>query len=97
LFVQALTAISHLFSGGLSRMVYEHLSKCFILEDPSLGFLKLFQDAAIVACGDIPRSVALVLGASRLLAMAKNTSGFRPIIIGDMFLQLISRSIVPQL
>jgi hypothetical protein len=37
-----------------------------------------------------------VLGASRLLAIAKNTGGFRPIDVGDMFFRLISRSIVIQ-
>jgi hypothetical protein len=97
LFVQALTIISHLFSSGLSRMVYEHLLRCFILEDPSLRFLKLFQDAATVAHGDIPRSVALVLGVSKLLAMEKNTYGLCPIVIGNVFFQLISHSIVLQL
>jgi hypothetical protein len=34
-------------------MLYEHFSGCFILKDPFLGFSKLFQVDAIVACGDI--------------------------------------------
>jgi hypothetical protein len=38
-----------------------------------------------------------VLRASRLLAMAKDIGGLRHIIIGEMFFQLISRSIVLQL
>jgi len=33
LFAQALATVPHLSSGGLSGMVYEHLSGCFILED----------------------------------------------------------------
>jgi len=45
----------------------------------------------------ISLGMALVLGASRLLVMAKDTSGFRPIIVGQVFLQLISCSIVLQL
>jgi hypothetical protein len=73
-------------------MVYEHLSKCFIPKDPSLGFLELFQ--VIVVCEDIPRSVALVLEVSRLLAMTKDIGGFHPIVVGKMFLQLINHSIV---
>jgi hypothetical protein len=71
IFAQALTAAPHLFSSGLFGMVYEHLSKCFILKDLSLRFLKLFQVVAAIVHGDILRLVALVLGASKLLAMAK--------------------------
>jgi hypothetical protein len=66
-------------------MVYEHLSKCFILEDPSLGFLKLFQVDVIVAHGVILKLMALVHGARRLLAMAKDTGGLHPIAIGKVF------------
>jgi len=72
LFAQALATTPHLFSCGLFEMVYEHLSGCFILKDPSPRFSKLFQPTFIVACGDIPRLVALVLGANRLLAMAND-------------------------
>jgi hypothetical protein len=42
LFAQTLTIAPHLFSGGLSGMVYEHFLGCFILEDPSSRFLELF-------------------------------------------------------
>jgi hypothetical protein len=42
-------------------MVYEHLLGCFILEDPSSWFLKLFLVVVVVvAHGDILRSMALV-------------------------------------
>jgi hypothetical protein len=53
LFTQALAIVPHLFLGGLFGMVYEHLSGCFTLDDPSLGFLKLFQNVNTIACGDI--------------------------------------------
>ncbi len=76
-------------------MVYEHLLGCFIPKDPSLGFLKLFQ--VVIARGDILRSVTLMLGVNILLAMGKNTKSFHPIIVGEMFLQLISCFIVLQL
>jgi hypothetical protein len=73
-------------------MVYEHFS--VILEDPSSGFSKIFQTVVVVAHGDIPRLVALVLGDNILLAMAKDSGGFHPIIMGKMFFQPINRSIV---
>ncbi len=78
-------------------MVYEHLSKCFILEDPFLGFSKLFQIIAIFVHGDIPRSMALMLWANRLLAMAKDIGALCPITTGEVFFQLINRTIVLQL
>jgi len=72
LFVQVLATTLNLFLGGLFGMVYEHLSRCFIPKDPFSGFSKLFQTIVVVACGDIPRSVTLVLGANKLLAMTKH-------------------------
>ncbi len=77
-------------------MVYEHFSKCFILEDPSSGFLKLFQ-VIIITHGDILKSVALMLGTIKLLAMAKDTNGLRFIIVSKLFFRLINHSIVLQL
>jgi hypothetical protein len=67
-----------LFLGELSKIIYEHFSKCFILKDPSSGFSKLFQ-VVIIAYGDILRPAALVLRVNRLLAMTKETSGLCPI------------------
>ncbi len=80
-----------------NSLTYEHLSGCFILEDPSLGFSELFQVAAIAIRGDILRLMALVLGASRLLAIAKDISGLCHIAIGEVFLRFINHSIVLQL
>jgi hypothetical protein len=93
MFAQALATTAHLSSGGLSKMVYEHLSGCFIPKDPSLTFSKLFQ-VVNIAHGDIPKLVALVLGVNRFLAMAKDTSGLCPIVMGEMFLRFINRSII---
>jgi hypothetical protein len=67
-------------------MVYQHFSGCFILKDPFSGFSELFQVVVIVTYGDIPRSMALVLGVNRLLARAKDTSGLHPISMGEVFL-----------
>ncbi len=76
-------------------MVYEYLSRCFILKDPSLKFLKLFQVVTTtIACGDILRSMALMLGVNKLLAMAKDTSGIHPITVSKVFFLFISSSIV---
>jgi hypothetical protein len=43
------------------------------------------------------KAMALVLGANKLLAMAKDIGGLCPIAIGEVFLQLISRSTILQL
>jgi hypothetical protein len=94
LFAQTLAITPHLSSGGLSRMVYEHISKCFIPKDPSSGFLKLFQVVVVITRRDIPKLVALMLGANKLLKMAKDISGFRHIVVGKMFLRLINHSII---
>jgi hypothetical protein len=77
-------------------MVYEYLSGCFIPNDPSSRFLKLFQAVVVVARGDVFRSMAPVLGVNILLAMVKDTGGIYPIAIGKVFLQLINCSIVLQ-
>jgi hypothetical protein len=85
-----------LSSNGFFGIIYEHFSRC-ILEDPSLRFSELFYVATTITYGDIPRSVALVLEASRLLAMAKDIGGLRLITIGEVFLQFISCSTILQL
>ncbi len=54
LFAHVLAVATHLSSSGLFGMVYEHFSRCFISEDPSLRFLKLFQVVSTIARGDIP-------------------------------------------
>ncbi len=64
LFAQTFNHYSHLFLGGLFKMVYEHFSRCFIPKNPSSWFSELFQTIVIVIHGNIPRSVVttLVLG-----------------------------------
>ncbi len=62
LFTQALTTTPHLSLGGLFGMVYEHLSRCFILEDPSLGFLKSLQIIVTIIHRGIPRLVVIMMG-----------------------------------
>ncbi len=69
-----------------SSLTYEHLSGCFILEDPSSGFSKLFQVVIIVVRGAFLKSMALVLGANRLLTIAKDIGGLHPIAVSEVFL-----------
>jgi hypothetical protein len=57
----------------------------FHIRGPLLGFLKLFHVVITVARGDIPKSVALVLEVNKLLTMAKDINGLRPIIVGEVF------------
>jgi hypothetical protein len=66
-------------------MVYEHLLGCLVPKDPFLGSSKLFQVVIFVAHGDIFRLVALVLKASILLIMAKDTIGLCLIVIVEVF------------
>jgi len=39
----------------------------------------------VVVHGDILKSMALMLGANKLLAMAKDIGGLRPIAMGEVF------------
>ena len=50
-----------------------------------------------VARGDIPTSVACLLGSSRLVAVQKPQGGVRPLAIGEGFYRLISRAICMQI
>jgi hypothetical protein len=94
LFAQALASTLHFSLDELSGMVYEHILRCFIVEDPSSRYSKLFQAIVIVVCGDILKLVALMQKASKLLVMVNDISGLHPIVIGEMFFQLINHSIV---
>jgi hypothetical protein len=58
----------------------------FHTKGPIFGVLKKIQVTIVVIHGDIPRSVALVLGVNKLLAMVKDISDIRPIVIGKVFL-----------
>jgi hypothetical protein len=85
LFAHALAIAPHFSLGGLSMMVYEHLSRCFIPINPSSGFSKLFWVVIAIAHGDIPRLMALVLGANKLLAMVKDIGNLYFISVSKMF------------
>ncbi len=78
-------------------MVYEHFSRCFIPKDSSSRFLELFLIVVVLAHGDIPKLVALMLEATKLFAIANDTNGIRHITVGEMFFWLINHSIVLRL
>ncbi len=92
IFAQALTIIPLFFFNEFSRMVYEHFLRCFIPKDPSSWFSELFQVGDVVAHGDTLRLLALVPGVNRLLI--KDTNSFHTIAMGEVFIQLIVRSMV---
>jgi hypothetical protein len=48
--------------------------------------MEFSQVVVAIARGDILKLVALMLGANKLLAIAKDTKGFRPIIVSKVFL-----------
>jgi hypothetical protein len=77
---------------GFFGIVYEHLPECFILKDPSSKFLKLFQVGVVVVCGDILMLMALMLGLVDCWQWQRTL-----VIVGEVFLQLMSHSIVLQL
>jgi hypothetical protein len=52
---------------------------------PSLRFSKLFHATTVIARGDIPRLMALMLGVNKLLVMGKDIRGLHPIVINKVF------------
>lgn len=97
LFARVFSKAHRFSSRSIFGMIYEHLRDCFSPEDPSSRFFELYRVVEHVAQGRIPVRIARALGASRLLAIAKDTDEIRPIAIGEVFLHLISRTLVLQL
>jgi len=57
-------------------------------------FFGIIQTIIIVAHSDILRLMGLVMGANRLLVMAKDIRGFHPIVVSKVFCPLINHSII---
>ena len=96
-FVRALrTSPSH-SSAGVYGGVFEHYRDVLDPADPASGFDLFFHLASRVARGDIPHSVAQMLGTSRLVALQKPSGGVRPLAIGEGFYRLVSRAICLQI
>ncbi len=73
----------HLSTSGHSRMVFEHLLKCFHPEDSACGFPQLFQFCSHITQGHIPPQIAHVLGAVHFLTMTKPLGGVHLIAMGE--------------
>ncbi len=67
-------------------MVFEHFRDYFDLEDSMNGFIQLHQLCSHVVANCILGSMAWVIGASWLLALAKPSSGIRSIAVGKYFI-----------
>jgi hypothetical protein len=61
----------------------------FHTKGPILKVFRIIPDCYYCCSWGYPRSVALVLGVSKLLAMAKDIGGFRPIAVGKVFVYLL--------
>jgi len=68
--------------------------RMFHTRKPILRVFKIIPSCCFCYLWDIFSSVALMLGASKLLAMANDIGGFHPIVVGEVFLWLINCSIV---
>ncbi|KAL2634313.1 hypothetical protein R1flu_005792 [Riccia fluitans] len=74
-------------------MVFELLCDCFTLEDPSSDFDFLFDLCLHIAQGQVPASMAYLLGASCLLALEKPSGGVRPIAVGEVLYRLVAHTL----
>ena len=96
-FVRAVRASPSHSSAGVFGGVFEHYRDVLDPADPASGFDLFFHLASRVALGDIPASVARMLGTSRLVALQKPSGGVRPLAVGEGFYRLVSRAICLQI
>jgi hypothetical protein len=68
-------------------MIFEHLRNIFDPKDLVSDFSQLFPVCSYVVTGCILGNIIKALGATRLLALAKPSSGIRPITIGEYSVQ----------
>jgi hypothetical protein len=79
----------HLLVEGPLSMVFEHLQNIFKIDS---GFSYLFLACSFVVTWCIFRNIAKAFAVVKLLALAKPFGGIRPIIIGEVFNQLVNRT-----
>lgn len=65
--------------------------------DPESGFEVSFRLVGHIACGWVPLLVAHILGASRLVTLAKHAGGVRQIAIREVVYGLVGRALCFQL
>ena len=80
-------------AAGPSGWRYEHIKA--LVADPSVGVL-FHQVCSLIANGRFPQSVAMLLSASRLIALPKASGEVRPIAIGKCFRRATARAICAQ-
>jgi len=73
-------------------MVFKHFQDLFNLEDLINNISQLFMVCCYVIVRRISKSIAKALGATKLLTLAKPSSGIQPIAIGKVFYQLVNRT-----
>jgi hypothetical protein len=74
-------------------MVFEHLWDAFDLQDSTIGFIQLLQLNSHVAMGHFPGANTCVLGAAKLLALAKPLGNIKPIAVNKIFYWLVSTTL----
>jgi hypothetical protein len=82
MFKSAFIHLIHLSNEGLSSMVFKHHRNIFDPKESTNIFSQLFLVCTYVATRHILNSIARALGASRLLILAKPSSGIWPIVVG---------------
>jgi hypothetical protein len=85
--------LTYLTGGRPSNMVFKHLQDLFNPKDLINNISQLFMVCCYVIVGHISRSIAKALGVTRLLTLAKPSSGIQPIVIGEVFYQLVNRTL----
>ena len=80
-------------AAGPSGWRYEHIKA--LVTDPSVGVL-FHQVCSLIANGRFPQSVAMLLSASRLIALPKASGDVWPIAIGECFRWATARAICAQ-
>jgi hypothetical protein len=72
---------------------FKHLWDLFDPKDFATDFFQLFLVYFYVVVKCILKNIAKALGAKRLLALAKLSSGIRPIIVGEILYQLMNMTL----
>jgi hypothetical protein len=93
-FVSDLVRSLHLFSIGLSSMVYELLRDYFVPNDFTSGFDLFFEVCGHIAQGHGPPLISCFLSTSPLLALEKQSESIHPITINEVTYCLVAHILV---
>lgn len=87
----------HLSTREHSSIVFEHLWDVFNLKEFANNFIHLHQLNSHVAMDHFLGSIVHILGATKLLTLAKPSGGIKPIAMGKVFYQLVNGALCLQL